>query len=57
MIAIARRALEGARAAVIPAFGLGALAGLLTGVPLLVAAGAGAIVGMSLGAWIAIARA
>ena len=53
---LARRAYAGARRAVIPAFGVGAIIGLITGVPVLLCAGAGAIVGMTIGATVALAR-
>jgi len=53
---LARRAFTGARRAAIPAFGVGAIVGLVTGVPLLLCAGAGAIVGMTIGATVALVR-
>lgn len=51
-----RRALDVARVAVIPAFGAGAIVGLLVGVPVLFAAGASAVVGLAGGALVGAAR-
>jgi len=51
---LAARAFAGARRAVIPAFGVGAIVGLVTGVPVLLCAGAGAIAGITIGAAVAI---
>jgi hypothetical protein len=53
---LARRALDGARRAVIPAYGVGAIVGLAAGAPVILAAGAGAIVGMTIGALRALLR-
>lgn len=44
------RAWDGAKRAVLPAFGAGAIAGLVTGIPVVLCAGAGAILGIVLGA-------
>lgn len=52
---LSRRAYAGARRAVIPAFGIGAIAGLLVGIPVLITAGASALLGMTIGAAVAIA--
>jgi hypothetical protein len=46
----ALRAFDGARRAVIPAYGIGALVGIVTGIPVVLCAGAGAIVGITFGA-------
>ena len=46
----ARRAWDGARRAVLPAFGAGAVVGLATGIPVVLCAGAGAILGIVIGA-------
>jgi hypothetical protein len=46
----AKRAFDGARRAVIPAYGIGALVGIVTGIPVVLCAGAGAIVGIGFGA-------
>jgi hypothetical protein len=52
----ARRAYDGARRAVIPAFGAGAIVGLLTGIPIVLCAGAGALLGLALGATLGLVR-
>jgi len=52
----ARRAYDGARRAVIPAFGAGALVGLLAGIPIVLCAGAGAILGLAIGATLGLGR-
>ncbi len=52
----ARRAWDGARHAVIPAFGAGAIAGLVAGLPVVLCAGAGAMLGLVLGATLALVR-
>lgn len=46
----ARRAYDGARRTVLPAFGAGAIAGLVAGIPIVTSAGAGAVLGLVLGA-------
>jgi hypothetical protein len=51
-----RRAYDGARHAVIPAFGAGAIVGLLAGAPILMCAGAGALLGLALGATLGLTR-
>ncbi|MBL0218021.1 MAG: hypothetical protein IPQ07_29590 [Myxococcales bacterium] len=45
-----RRAIEGARTAVIPGLGIGAVVGLLAGIPIVMCGGAGAIVAITVGA-------
>ena len=45
-----RRAFDGASRTVIPAFTAGAIVGLVTGIPVVMSAGAGAILGIVLGA-------
>jgi hypothetical protein len=52
----ARRAWDGARHAVIHAYGAGALFGLLTGLPIILCAGAGALLGLVLGAMHGLSR-
>ncbi|HEY0194906.1 MAG TPA: hypothetical protein VGC42_27525 [Kofleriaceae bacterium] len=52
-----RRAWNGACRAVIPAYGVGAMLGLASGTPIILAAGAGAIAGMLLGATLGLVRA
>lgn len=51
-----RRAYAGARRAALPGFGIGALVGVVTAIPVLMTAGAGALVGLTIGAAVAIAR-
>lgn len=46
----ARRAFDGASRVVLPALGAGAIAGLVTGIPVVLCAGAGVIFGLALGA-------
>jgi hypothetical protein len=53
---LARTAYAGARRAVIPAFGIGYLTGVIVAAPAIWCAGAGAILGMAIGATVAIAR-
>ncbi|HEX4418216.1 MAG TPA: hypothetical protein VH165_09980 [Kofleriaceae bacterium] len=52
----ARRAYDGARHAVIPAFGAGAIVGLVSGVPILLCAGAGAMLGLVVGSLLGLRR-
>ncbi len=52
----ARRAFTGAQQAVIPAFGAGAIIGILTGIPVMTCAGAGALLGLVLCATLALVR-
>jgi hypothetical protein len=51
-----RRTLAGAQLAVIPAFGVGAIAGILTGLPVMTCAAAGALLGLALCATLALVR-
>ncbi|HEY5933743.1 MAG TPA: hypothetical protein VIU61_03895 [Kofleriaceae bacterium] len=53
---LARRAYDGARHTVLYGFGAGAIIGLLSEVPVLMCAGAGAIVAMAAGAIFTLAR-
>jgi hypothetical protein len=52
----ARRTFAGAQQAVIPAFGAGAIAGILTGLPVMTCAAAGALLGLALCATFALVR-
>lgn len=50
------RIFAGAQQAVIPAFGIGAIAGILTGLPVMTCAAAGALLGLALCATLALVR-
>jgi hypothetical protein len=52
----ARLAFAGVQPVVIPAFGVGAIAGILTGIPVMTSAGAGALLGLALCATLALVR-
>ncbi len=51
-----RRAVEGARTAVFPGLGIGAVVGLLAGIPIVMCGGAGAIAAIVVGAVHALVR-
>jgi hypothetical protein len=51
-----RRAYDGARSVVIYGFGAGAMVGLVTGIPTVLCAGAGAILGLAVGGTYGIVR-
>ena len=51
-----RLTLAAVQSAVIPAFGVGAIAGILTGLPVMTCAAAGALLGLALCATLALVR-